>query len=185
MAARDDSEALAKSKVPRPPAWVTWWLVVGSLIVCWDAGYVLLRPHSMAGGALAAIWAPYALYGEWDHLYGRPGYEKYLRGEEGWNPTQSVLNLFEVALAGWYLVLLAGKRHGAASLVAILVSALTAYKTVAYFLIDGFTGWRNSSHLVGSAFWTSYVLPSSFWIVIPIAVVFKLWPAVLRRLQAV
>lgn len=34
-----------------PAAWVITWFVVSSLIVLWDASFVLLRPASLPGGS--------------------------------------------------------------------------------------------------------------------------------------
>lgn len=47
------------------------WLCVSLPLVAWDAGYVMLRPWSMPGGALHwPMWAPYELYGKVDYIYG-------------------------------------------------------------------------------------------------------------------
>lgn len=57
------------------PGWLPTWLLASGLIVIYDALYCLLRPHSMAGGALEAAFAPYKLYSAADQLYGTKGYE--------------------------------------------------------------------------------------------------------------
>ncbi len=46
------------------------WLVASSLIVIYDASYVLQRPASMEGGKLFPYFSPYALYIQYDTLYG-------------------------------------------------------------------------------------------------------------------
>ncbi|KKY28252.1 hypothetical protein UCDDS831_g00435 [Diplodia seriata] len=80
------------------------WLALSLPLVAWDTGYMLLRPHSMPGGWLhAPLWAPYALYGAVDHVYGFPAWE---RGD-GFGAAQASLNLVETALylGGAWLVL--------------------------------------------------------------------------------
>lgn len=52
------------------PKWVTFWLFLSALICTWDAGFVLMRPRSMAGGDLSDVWYPYLLYVTVDRLYG-------------------------------------------------------------------------------------------------------------------
>ena len=52
------------------PWWVTGWLVLSSIVVLWDVGFVLNRPRSMEGGDLAWIWAPYPNYYNVDRAYG-------------------------------------------------------------------------------------------------------------------
>lgn len=133
----------------------------------------------MKGGALNYIWWPYNYYGSWDHLYGEEGYRRYLAGEEGWNPTQSVLNLLEVLLSVLYL-LTPAKSQSLAAVIAVVTATCTAYKTIIYFLIDYFMGWRNSAHLQGASFWYSYVLPSSFWIVVPLLIICTVVPKLAR-----
>src|ERR1700730_6344055 len=44
------------------PTWLYAWIVLSSPVVVWDALFVLLRPHTMAGGKYAQYWIPYLLY---------------------------------------------------------------------------------------------------------------------------
>ena len=50
---------------PLFPLWVARWLAMSSLIVTWDALFVLLRPWSMS----QLLWAPYRDYVAIDRLY--------------------------------------------------------------------------------------------------------------------
>ncbi|KAF2209783.1 hypothetical protein CERZMDRAFT_46647 [Cercospora zeae-maydis SCOH1-5] len=76
------------------------WLAISLPLVIWDAGYVLLRPHSMPGGYLhSPIWKPYALYAEIDYVYGFPA----LASKNGWTATQTWFNVFETAGYAVYL----------------------------------------------------------------------------------
>jgi hypothetical protein len=49
---------------------ITIWLVVSSLVVIYDATYVLLRPATMLGGELFRFFSAYDLYIKFDTLYG-------------------------------------------------------------------------------------------------------------------
>lgn len=93
--------------VHTPSKIVTFWLLISVPIVLWDAGYVLLRPHSMPGGSLHYLWAPYALYGTVDYMYGWPAYNS----NNGFTAAQSVMNLIESVSYLFYLAVVF--RHGA------------------------------------------------------------------------
>lgn len=74
------------------------WIFVSPLIVLWDVAYVLLRPHSMPGGAIhRPFWLAYELYGEVDHLYGIKGLE---RGD-GLVTAYAIINLLESVSYMW------------------------------------------------------------------------------------
>lgn len=150
----------ARKWVHTPSAAVTIWLVVSLPLVAWDAGYVLLRPHSMPGGRLhSPIWTPYALYGTIDYIYGWPAFN----ARNGFTAAQTVMNIVETigyiyylwvvfmygsaVVSGrgaqklkkkglvWLLTgekVVAGRTGATALLVAYTVSALTLSKTVLY-----------------------------------------------------
>jgi hypothetical protein len=113
--------------------------------VAWDTGYVLLRPHSMLGGALhAPLWVPYALYGTVDYIYGFPA----LEARNCFTAAQASLNVVESVVYGWYLYALwaYGAREGAglgqrrlrgrvaawAVVVTFAAAVMTTGKTVLY-----------------------------------------------------
>jgi hypothetical protein len=142
----------AAAAAPRsPPGWshtpttpTLLWLAVSLPLVLWDSGYILLRPHSMPGGALhRPLWVPYALYGEVDHMYGFKQW--HLRN--GFAAAQSLMNLAETALYVAYLwlwhrhgrVVVPGRRRavaGRAGALALLLgfsaAVMTVSKTVLY-----------------------------------------------------
>lgn len=61
---------------------------------------MLLRPHSMPGGAVHwPLWTPYELYGQVDHFYGWPAWES----NDGFTGAQGWLNAIETAGYLWYL----------------------------------------------------------------------------------
>jgi len=79
------------------------WLLISLPLVCWDAGYVLLRPHSMPGGKFhSPIWKPYALYGTIDYIYGWPAWDE----GDGFTGAQTFLNVIETSMYAYYLYLL-------------------------------------------------------------------------------
>ncbi len=141
------------SRGSRAPAWVhvpraatLVWLAVSLPLVIWDTGYVLLRPWSMPGGALHwPLWAPYALYGEVDHMYGF----KQFDARNGFTGAQGLLNAIETLMYGVYLYVwwaygkptaakygggkgISGRAGGFAVLVAFSAAVMTVSKTVLY-----------------------------------------------------
>ncbi|KAF3491675.1 uncharacterized protein GIQ15_01192 [Arthroderma uncinatum] len=82
-----------------PSRLVLAWLIISVPVVIWDTGYVLLRPHSMPGGAYHFFWSPYALYGTIDYIYGWPAFNS----RNGFTSAQATLNVIETALYAYYL----------------------------------------------------------------------------------
>lgn len=83
------------------------WLFISLPLVTWDAGYVLLRPHSMPGGKYHAPWKPYELYGRVDYLYGWLAFNE----KDGFTGAQTFLNVIETVMYAYYLYLLFSKGH--------------------------------------------------------------------------
>ena len=83
------------------------WMAVSLPLVLWDCLYILLRPHTMAGGAIQwPIWKPYEIYASIDHVYGWPGWER----QDGFGGAQGVLNVVELVLYGLYTMII--YNHG-------------------------------------------------------------------------
>jgi hypothetical protein len=117
--------------VHTPSAAVTIWLMVSIPLVIWDAGYVLLRPHSMPGGKLhSPVWTPYALYGTIDYIYGWPAFN----ARNGFTAAQTVLNLFETACYIFYLAVL--YRYGTTVTSSGRASQRKVKKGLSWFLLD-------------------------------------------------
>jgi hypothetical protein len=77
-----------------PSNLVLIWLAISLPLVLWDAGYVLLRPHSMPGGKYHwPLWVPYELYGKTDYIYGWKAFNE----KNGFTAAQTVMNLIETA----------------------------------------------------------------------------------------
>ncbi|GAA6015573.1 hypothetical protein JCM10207_008131 [Rhodosporidiobolus poonsookiae] len=171
--------AAVSPSVYRPPRWTLVWLALSSLICTWDALYILCRPHSMKGGSLFWIWSPYHLYSVTDYMYGLPA----LRDNNGFVAAQSVLNLFENALNITALVLFA-KQDPAGLLVGFTSSAITASKTVLYYLNDQQAGWAHTGHNSRWNWWTLFFFPSSFWLLFPSLLVIVYGRQIARTLRA-
>lgn len=86
------------------------WLLVSVPLVAWDAAYVMLRPHSMAGGKYQwPLWMPYELYAKIDYIYGWPAYDS----NNGFTAAQTALNIVESLMYVYYLYIL--YAHGKTS----------------------------------------------------------------------
>lgn len=100
---------------------------------------MLLRPRSMPGGDLHAIWKPYALYGKVDLVYSVQTFE----AGDGFPGALAFLNLIDLVLSFTYLALWARGEGVAAVLVGLVGIAMTLSRTMLYFLIEYFSGWGN------------------------------------------
>lgn len=143
------------------PRWLMVWLVASSLIVIYDASYVLQRPASMEGGALFHIYSPYALYIQFDTLYGNL--------KDSFVVIQSWLNLVEVTLVLSAVLLSLSSctvKQLISGLIVVVGNAFIFWKTVIYL-------WYDHHFLAPAAnvptiqavfvFW----IPSSLWIIFP------------------
>lgn len=77
----------------------------------WDTIYILGRPHTFAGGAIAwPMYIPYELYGRVDPVYSMDAYYNKL----GWTAAQGLGNLFETLayFAYLYIVVKYGRNEG-------------------------------------------------------------------------
>jgi hypothetical protein len=83
------------------------WICVSMPLVLWDSLYILLRPHTFAGGALQwPIWKPYEIYAAIDKVYSRSAWD----AREGFGGAQGVLNAVELIMYGLYAMIL--YNHG-------------------------------------------------------------------------
>ncbi|KAJ5996813.1 hypothetical protein N7499_006872 [Penicillium canescens] len=195
--------------VHTPSAALTIWLVVSVPLVAWDAGYVLLRPHSMPGGRLhSPIWAPYALYGKIDYIYGWPAFN----ARNGFTAAQTVLNVIEtigyvfylwvvysygatvVASRGqrvkkgllWFLKgekVVAGRIGAIALMVAYSMSVMTLSKTILYWLNEVFSGFDNIGHNAPLDLFLYWIIPNGAWIVFPSYNIYTLGAEILNALE--
>ncbi|KAJ5587008.1 uncharacterized protein N7459_002773 [Penicillium hispanicum] len=200
----------ARKWVHTPSAALTIWLVVSVPLVAWDAGYVLLRPHSMPGGRLhSPIWTPYALYGTVDYIYGWPAFN----ARNGFTAAQTVMNLIETVGYIYYLWVIyvhgatvtsgrgaprlrkglrwlltgdkvvAGRTGAIALLVAYSASVMTLSKTLLYWLNELFSGFTNIGHNDPLTLILYWIVPNGLWIIFPTYNIYILGAEILNSLE--
>ncbi|KAL0481854.1 hypothetical protein AKO1_011298 [Acrasis kona] len=145
------------------PTWAKLWLILGNLIVFWDATFVLMRPHSMAGGLYEYIWIPYQKYILHD--------KRYADMDEPFVVAQSVINLIELLL-GLYAVYLHSniKTRPLSLVVALIASVMTWSKTTLYFAIEYYGKMNYTGHNIASDFIFFFFIPSFVWVLVPMLV---------------
>ncbi|KAK4234462.1 hypothetical protein C8A03DRAFT_18636 [Achaetomium macrosporum] len=162
-----------------PTTGVLLWLAISLPLVAWDTAYMLLRPHSMPGGALHwPLWVPYKLYGEVDHMYGFKQW--HLRN--GFAAAQSVMNAVETLLYLGYLwvwhrqgrEVVPGRKKavsGRAGAVAVVLgfsaAVMTVSKTVLYWLNEYFSDFDNIGHNMLLDLVFLWIIPNGAWLVFP------------------
>ena len=75
------------------PVWIARWLALSSLIVTWDASFVLLRPWSVGH----PLWHPYTQYVQIDKLYGDMS-DNFVYAQSLVNLVENCLNLSALRL---------------------------------------------------------------------------------------
>lgn len=93
------------------PAITIPWLALSLPLVIWDTIYIMGRPHTFAGGAIAwPMYKPYELYGRVDPVYSPEAYYSGL----GWTGAQGLGNVFETLayVAYLWIVMVHGQDKG-------------------------------------------------------------------------
>lgn len=151
------------------------WLVISAFVVLWDAGFILLRPHTLPGGKYHSFWKPYAKYIQLDTLYNDEK-DIFVR-------VQSVFNIFEAFLtflASMMLCIKNVKLQVAGSVLALIVSCFTYWKTCIYFFYDeGFINFNNSTFDLVMLF----LIPNLIWIVMPFLAIVSISRGIYFRLS--
>lgn len=153
--------------------WVVVWLCLGTTIVLWDVGFVLMRPTSMPGGSLAWFWPVYGTYVEIDHSYGDLA--------SGFVRAQAVMSLLEAGIVGAALFAHRTGRHQAATLLAFTASSLTAAKTLLILLIEALGGGHSVGHNDLPTLVSGWLMPNLVWVIVPLLVVRATGRELLRR----
>ncbi|PHH64753.1 hypothetical protein CDD81_4015 [Ophiocordyceps australis] len=190
------SRALKPAVVERawhhtPTRATLFWLAISLPLVAWDTAYVLLRPHSMAGGWLHwPLWTPYTLYGEIDHVYGWKAWE----ARNGFTGAQAFLNLVETGLYLGYLWLAvraaqdgqrgAGRMAGMAVLVGFSAAVMTLSKTVLYWMNEYYSGFDNIGHNTALRLLFLWIIPNGAWLVGSTYMICSLGSDILEGLEA-
>ncbi|PHH80746.1 hypothetical protein CDD82_1537 [Ophiocordyceps australis] len=175
----------------RPTRATLAWLAISLPLVAWDTGYVLLRPHSMAGGWLHwPLWVPYTLYGEVDHVYGWKAWE----ARNGFTGAQAFLNLVETVLYLGYLWLAlrvvqdggkgSGRMAGLAVLLGFSAAVMTLSKTVLYWMNEYYSGFDNIGHNAFVQLLFLWIIPNGAWLVGSTYMIWSLGSDILKGLEA-
>ncbi|KAM0334546.1 hypothetical protein ACHAQA_001576 [Verticillium albo-atrum] len=155
------------------------WLAISLPLVAWDTGYVMLRPHSMPGGAWhKPLWGPYDLYGRIDGVYGLKAFE----AKDGFTAAQAFLNIIETAMYLVYLWLclrrgapspegpagrriVSGREGGLAVLIGFSAAVMTLSKTVLYWMKEYYSGFGYIGHNTALDLVFLWIIPNGAWLV--------------------
>ncbi|KAH8165725.1 hypothetical protein CIB48_g2541 [Xylaria polymorpha] len=177
-----------------PSAFTLFWLAVSLPLVVWDCGYVLMRPRTMAGGDLHwPLWAPYALYGEVDYVYGW----KAFNANSGFTGAQGFLNVVETVMYAYYAFVyyqnavsvggkkvVVGRQAAIAVLVAFSAAIMTLSKTVLYWLCEYYSGFDNIGHNSPRDLLFLWIIPNGAWLIAPTFMIYELGSELVTNLAA-
>lgn len=185
------------------------WLFISLPLVAWDAGYVLLRPHSMPGGSLHwPLWVPYDLYGKVDYIYGWKAFNE----RNGFTAAQTALNVVETLMYLYYLYITyaygkqrTGQGRGAPSpatigflgqqraiegrqgVIALLVgytaAIMTVSKTALYWLNEYYSGFDNIGHNSFRDLLFLWIIPNGAWLVLPSYIIYLTGSEIIQGLS--
>lgn len=169
------------------------WLLVSLPLVIWDAGYVLLRPHSMPGGSLHwPLWSPYELYGKVDYIYGWKAFNE----RNGFTGAQTFLNVIETLMYIYYLYVVyaygkqstghgrgapkpatvgflgqqrvvSGQKGAVGLVVGYSAAVMTVSKTLLYWMNEYYSGFENIGHNSLRDLIFLWIIPNGLWLVFP------------------
>ncbi|KAF8316150.1 hypothetical protein DL93DRAFT_2078415 [Clavulina sp. PMI_390] len=165
------------------PTWIAVWFSLSSILVLWDAGFLLVRPRGFPGGDLSWIWEPYSLYSTIDLVYSRAHWTAH----DGFPASQAAMNLIETALNYAYVYLAHISPSPIAPVIGLTAATMTWSKTSLYALLDyncGPNGWCTSGHNDMQTWLTLYVAPNRPWIVIPFLIMLSLGSRISQDLRA-
>ena len=149
------------SKLVGLSAFTIFWFLMSFVTVCIDAAFVLGRPGTLTTDQLPfTMWQ---LYAQHDRRYGDM--------KDAFVIAQSYVNFIEVGLQLLAVILHFTGARSAALCIAIAVSMATCLKTVLYGLMEEFDGHKFTKHNSTVDLWTMVIIPSSFWVMIPIYVI--------------
>ncbi len=116
--------------VPTLSPWISYWLVVATILVSIDCIYVLGIAFGLSKYVPNVVLSLWGWYGETDSQYSAAG----IQDSNGWIVTQSIFNVFEVIMQLVYVFGLKKNSTGAHVLL-LLVSMGTFWKTLIYMCI--------------------------------------------------
>jgi hypothetical protein len=141
------------------------WFIVSSVTVVIDLTFVLGRPATLQATTPPYVW--WVLYTKHDKRYGDM--------KDGWVVAQSWLNALEVAFQLIAVLASLLKINQFANKLALVVSTMTLYKTVIYFLIEYFEDYKFTKHNSEKDLMLMVVIPSGVWIVMSAIVALQSW----------
>ncbi|KAK9311928.1 hypothetical protein V1522DRAFT_357682 [Lipomyces starkeyi] len=149
---------------PTQKIWISWWIALSSLICIWDALFCLFRPYSLPGNSLSMFWGPYKHYVNFDLSYGMEHTTGFINAQSLGNLMESTLNFSYL-----YLVHKVGTKESrrTASLVAVISTIMTGYKTVIFVLQEYYSGFTSIRHNPFSEIFLKWIFPQSIFIFVP------------------
>uniref|UniRef100_A0A0B6ZC12 EXPERA domain-containing protein n=1 Tax=Arion vulgaris TaxID=1028688 RepID=A0A0B6ZC12_9EUPU len=170
-----DDEEDVKGKVQTQPrdkmqlsGWMLIWFYSTTVICTWDATFIMLRPHSLPGGSLATLWYLYKYYVTVD--------QRYMDTNDAFVYAQSLLNYAEVIFNIVTIIMhYHCSRH--TSTIAFMVSVMTMWKTILYFLMftELCTGGAYRAGNTAMQEFFLVVIPNIIWVIIPLYIMYVLW----------
>lgn len=141
-----------------------FWYIMVTPVVLIDGIFVLNRApanspnprHPLADTIPFSYWTIYERYDR-----------RYAPNDDAFVVAQSYLNLLEVFLGLVILFLALCGAQGSAIKLSIVVSMMTLYKTILYFVMDIAEGGKFTKHNSFQDNCLMVLLPSSFWILVP------------------
>ena len=135
------------------------------------------------------LWAPYQqTYHKVDMFYASDAaFHAAGLGVNAFGPSQSIMNLVEIALNVAFLALVRS-NDSRARVIGIVAATMTASKTVLYFVMASVLGWtrvvplsamRSASEAFDFA--RLFLIPNGLWIVVPSLIVLTLGAQVAKK----
>ncbi|CUS12786.1 unnamed protein product [Tuber aestivum] len=155
--------------VPRDtPKAIPIWILFSTIVVIYDAMYILLRPYTFPPNPLSYLWPGHTFYATIDHVYGPSAFAE----NDGFPAAQSLMNLVESVvnityLAKYYSTRAGGTGGGGMLVVGFAGVVMTLAKTVLYVLNEVCAGGRHVAHNDFKSLFLFYILPNGLWVAFP------------------
>ena len=161
----------------RLPRWVVLWMGISTLVVIWDALFILVRPASFPGGELGFFWDfAYGLYMEVDRAYADQS-NTYLHA-------LASMSLFEACIVAWGLYAHKMNKNREAHLLVLVAASLTCAKTMLFVLVEACSGWHSIGHNELMPLLFIWIIPNGLWIVVPGAVIANTSRRLFKQLES-
>ena len=142
-----------------------FWFILATFTVLIDLTYVLTRPKAPATSAehpLASTFpfSGWTLYTQFDKRYA-PNDDAFVVVQSWCNAGECVLQLLAVMAS-------LASAYAFAHKVTVVVCVMVTYKTIMYALMEFADGSKFTQHNTTKDLLTMVVIPSSFWIIVPL-----------------